>query len=80
MHNCAMVISMRTTLDLTDEAYHLAKAIAREKDQSLGRTISELILARSVAAPELAFVKGVPVVRFGRPITSEDVQAVLEDE
>lgn len=75
-----MLIPMRTTLDISDEAYYLAKAIAREKNQSLGRTISELVLARPAVAPELAFVGGVPIVRFGRPISSEDVKTILDDE
>jgi hypothetical protein len=38
---CAIV---RTTLDISDEAYYIAKAIARDQNRSLGRVVGDLIL------------------------------------
>ncbi|MBS1829407.1 MAG: hypothetical protein JST93_29160 [Acidobacteria bacterium] len=74
---------MRTTLDLTDEAYHLAKAVSRERDLSLGKTISQLILERlstpARPTPVIEFENGMPVVTIGRSIGAEDVRAILEE-
>ena len=38
---------VRTTLDISDEAYYIAKAIARDQNRSLGRVIGDLILKSS---------------------------------
>ena len=46
---------VRTTLDISDEAYDIAKAIARDQNRSLGRVVNDLIL-RSVNAAK----RGVP--------------------
>jgi hypothetical protein len=74
---------MRTTLDLSDEAYNLAKAIAREKDQGLGRTISDIILEYAmpkVPPPSRVVLQdGLPFIRVGRVITNEDVRRILDE-
>ena len=73
---------MRTTLDIPDEAYHVAKAIARDRDQSLGRVVGELILRSVQGAPGASIQMsdyGFPTFRCTRPVTSEDVNA-LDDE
>lgn len=74
---------MRTTLDLSDEAYALAKAIAQEQGLGLGRAISQIILnyANPPAPParEIHLEHGIPVVSVGRVITSEEVQRILEE-
>ena len=68
---------MRTTLDLTDEAYYVAKSMAREEGRSLGRVVSDLItLTREV--PVEAILGGeadLPVFRCVRRVTSDDVKA-----
>lgn len=75
---------MRTTVDLTPEAYHLAKRIARDKEQSLGKTISDLITATAEEVPgEPLFTiqpNGLPLFRSGRPITTEDVKYYQDEE
>jgi len=73
---------VRTTPDLTDEAYALAKSIAREKDQGLARTISEIILAHGTAAApaKLKTRNGFPVVTLGRRLSSEDVKKILDED
>ena len=35
---------VRTTLDIPDEPYHLAKAIARDRNRSLGQVVGDLVL------------------------------------
>lgn len=74
---------MRTTIDLPDDLHQQALAIARDTARSLSQTVADLMwrglghghpaeLTRSERT-------GLPVVRLGRIITSEDVRA-LEDE
>ncbi|MEP7351816.1 MAG: hypothetical protein ABI824_01155 [Acidobacteriota bacterium] len=76
---------MRTTVDLTDEAYHVAKAVARERNVSLGKVVSEFILQRagSPATGSRDFPRsaaGFPTFSSDRKITSEDVRVLLEDD
>jgi hypothetical protein len=73
---------VRTTLDISDEAYYLAKAIARDQNRSLGRVVGDLIL-QSAKGPKGASIEmsdyGFPVFHCTQPVTSEDVRA-LDDE
>ena len=73
---------MRTTLDITDEAYYLAKSIALDQNRSLGRVVGDLILksARAGAGSTIEMSDyGFPTFRCVRPVTTEDVKA-LDDE
>ncbi|MBL8295266.1 MAG: hypothetical protein JNN08_25700 [Bryobacterales bacterium] len=74
---------MRTTLDISDEAYYLAKAIARDQNRSLGRVVGDLIL-QSVKTSKGASIQmsdyGFPTFRCTRPVTTEDVKALDEEE
>lgn len=75
---------MRTTIDLTNDSYQMAKSIARERDESLGRVISELIL-KAVEAPagrthQVEIVDGLPTVSLGRIVTSEDVNRFIQED
>ena len=64
-HHSASIILVRTTLDLTDEAYSLAKAVAHERNIGLGRAVSEIILAFSQPADQpsqaLQYENGFPL-------------------
>lgn len=74
---------MRTTLDISDEAYYLAKAIARDQNRSLGRVVGDLILKSSKAgkgAPIKMSEYGFPTFRCSRPVTTEDVKALDDEE
>lgn len=74
---------MRTTVDLPDDLYRLARSIARDTSRTLSATIADLMRRGLGEArpPELTRSDrtGLPVVRLGTAITSEDVRA-LDDE
>jgi hypothetical protein len=74
---------MRTTLDLSEEAYHLAKAVALERNMSLGKVVSEFILQRRDSRFELPkqhSEAGFPIFASGKQRTSEDVRVLLDEE
>jgi hypothetical protein len=73
---------MRTTLDLDEDILRAAKDLARERNQTLGRTLSELARRglRPAARPQLRG-RGLPVLPRkpgAKPVTSEMVKALLE--
>lgn len=74
---------VRTTLDIPDKAYYIAKAIARDRNSSLGRVVGDLIL-QSAAGAKGATIQmseyGFPTFRCTRPVTTEDVKALDEEE
>ncbi len=75
--------AVRTTLDIPDEAYYLAKAIARDRNRSLGRVVGDLILQSSRAGKGASIRMsdyGFPTFRCTRPVTSEDVKALDDEE
>jgi len=77
---------MRTTVDLPDHLHRRAAALARDRAQSLSRTLAELVaVALEGGHPgqhpvvETDRRSGFPIVRVGRPITTDDVRS-LDDE
>lgn len=70
---------VRTTIDIADEAYYIAKAIARDRNRSLGRVVGDLIL-QSVKVSKGAEISmndyDFPIFRCARPVTTEDVKAL----
>ena len=81
MRLCYDVV-VRTTIDIPDEPYYIAKAIARDQDRSLGQVVGDLIL-QAAHTEKGATIQmsdyGFPIFHCTRPVTSEDVKA-LEDE
>ena len=76
---------MRTTLDIDQDSYRLAKAIAAQKGISMGKLVAEAIQrqygASDTPSTEIGTsVAGFPVVTIGRPITPEDVADALDDD
>lgn len=74
---------VRTTLDIADEAYYIAKAIARDQNRSLGRVVGDLILqsAKGSGGASIALSDyGFPTFRCARPVTSDDVKALDDEE
>jgi hypothetical protein len=79
---CYYVV-VRTTLDISDEAYYLAKAIARDQNRSLGRVVGDLILQSSKGTKGASIEMsdyGFPIFRCARPVTTEDVKALDDEE
>ncbi|HVB27201.1 MAG TPA: antitoxin [Mycobacteriales bacterium] len=74
---------MRTTIDLPDDLHGLTRAIARDEGCTLSQTVVGLLRRALGQAPALDTAidpkSGLPSVHLGRPITSDDVRS-LEDE
>ena len=74
---------VRTTLDISDEAYYIARAIARDQNRSLGRVVGDLILQSAKGSKGASIGMsdyGFPVFRCTRPVTTEDVRALDDEE
>jgi hypothetical protein len=74
---------VRTTLDIPDQAYYLAKSIARDQNRGLGRVVGDLILQSAKGAKGASIEMsdyGFPTFRCARPVTTEDVKALDEEE
>jgi predicted transcriptional regulator len=74
---------MRTTIDLPDDLYRQAQAIARDTRRTLSETLADLVL-RGLGVGKSAAMQtdprtGLPVVSVGRIATSEDVRALDDD-
>ena len=76
---------MRTTLNIDNEALSYAKQRANATGRSLGAVVSEALL--EVGRPKTAEIShsasGFPIIRStneGEAITSEQVQAALDEE
>lgn len=75
---------MRTTIDLPDDLHQAAMLVARDRHQTLSRTVASLL--RSALAGEKGHAtiqidpdSGLPTLSVGRRITADDVAAVDED-
>lgn len=74
---------MRTTIDLPEDLHRITLAIARDQGTSLSETVAQL-LRRAIGTPGTAELSasartGLPVIRLGQAITSDDVRG-LDDE
>lgn len=74
---------MRTTVDLPADLHAQVVAIARDTHRTLSETVA-LLMRRGLAggqAPGLTHsaATGLPVMRLGRIITTEDVRALEDD-
>ena len=79
---------MRTTIDLPQDLHHVLTSLASNTRKSLSQTAVELMqrglesppaAAGQRSAVTLSHATGLPLVRFARTITPEDVKA-LDDE
>jgi len=75
---------MRTTIDLPEDLHRQAVSIARDTSQTLSETVAAL-MRRGLEQGGAAKVSqsertGLPTVRLGRVITSEDVRGLDDDE
>ncbi|MGH7062696.1 MAG: hypothetical protein ACREET_01315 [Stellaceae bacterium] len=73
---------MRTTISIDDDVLSAAKAIARQRNQSIGKVVSQL--ARKSLHPPVAAIErnGVPLlpVRRADAIVTLDIVNMLRDE
>ena len=77
---------MRTTLDLTPEAYELAKSAAKERKKSMGALVSEYIVWQTTEKRTGQIIYGTSSAGFptfhvvgAKPITHEEVKALMEE-
>jgi hypothetical protein len=75
---------MRTTIDLPDDLHRQAMSIARDTSRSFSETIADLLRrALGHGQPQEIVrspITGLPVIRLGTPITSDDVRALEDPE
>jgi hypothetical protein len=75
---------MRTTVDLDEDILRVAKDIARDRDESLGRVLSDLarrgLKPQSRARSSLHGVPVFPRLPGAKLVTSEMVKELLESE
>jgi hypothetical protein len=76
---------MRTTIDLPEDLYRQAKAIAGDMSWTLSQSVAWLMRRGLKTEPpseafEISEVTGLPVIHVGRIITSEDVRALEDNE
>jgi Arc/MetJ family transcription regulator len=74
---------MRTTIDLPDDLHRQAMSIARDTARTLSETVAALMRRglEQGGPVEVSRSKrtGLPTVRLGTAITSEDVRALDDD-
>jgi hypothetical protein len=77
---------VRTTVDLPDDLHQRAKAFARDRGLTFSASIALLLrrgFGESASGSDVQVVDdpatGLPTVRFGGTVTSDDVRA-LDDE
>ena len=75
---------MRTTIDLDEDVLRVVKDLAQEREESLGRVLSDLVRRGLKPAGKIAVQQGViPVLSRkagARPVTSRHVKELLETE
>jgi Arc/MetJ family transcription regulator len=74
---------MRTTVDLPADLHAQAVAIARDTHRTLSETVA-LLMRRGLGEGQTTALAhsaatGLPVIRLGRIITSDDVRALEDD-
>jgi hypothetical protein len=83
-HQAGYVVDMRTTVDLDEDVLRVVKHLAQEREQSLGRVLSDLVKRGLGPRGDIAVSKGfIPVLPRkpgARPVTSQHVRELLESE
>lgn len=74
---------MRTTVDLPDDLHRIARQLAEDEGLTMSEVIARLLRNGLGARSELVVTadpdSGLPLVRLGHELTSEDVADLLED-
>lgn len=75
---------MRTTLTLPDDLHHTVTSIAKDRHETVSRTVADLLRHALQTSPgsgrlERSPVTGLVTVRLDRTITEEDVRSLDDD-
>ncbi|MCT2582355.1 antitoxin [Actinophytocola gossypii] len=75
---------MRTTVDLPDDLHRQALSIARDTSRTLSETVADLMrrgLSQGGGSTTVtrSSTTGLPVVRLGTVVTTEDVRSLDDD-
>jgi len=73
--------TMRTTLDIQDDAMDVARTYAQSRRISLGKAVSELLL-REPPSRGIEVVNGLPRLKISDPrvvVTNDDVNRLREE-
>jgi outer membrane lipopolysaccharide assembly protein LptE/RlpB len=75
---------MRTTIDLPDDLHQVLLSVARDEGRTLNQVVAQL-LRRTLTPGGSPVVDndrrtGLPVIRIGRVITSDDVRSIEDEE
>lgn len=78
---------MRTTIELPDDLHRAALQMARDRHQTLSRTVADLVRTAMIAGPAGAAAgftvdpeTGMPLVTLARPIDAEDVARAQDEQ
>ena len=74
---------MRTTLDLDDDVLEAARALAKMRNQTMGKVVSELVRQGLHQPPaKLKIREGIPVLpkRSGVVVTNEFINRLREEQ
>jgi len=75
---------MRTTIDLPDDVHRAAMLLARDRHQTLSRTVASLLRSALAGEQRTDSIEvdqgtGLPTVHVGSRITAEHVAAAVDD-
>lgn len=75
---------MRTTIDLPDDVHRAALQLARDRGETLSRTVADLVRRGMAGGHDVQVttdpLTGLPLIWFGRTITPEDVRQADDDD
>lgn len=74
---------MRTTIDLPADLHDAARSLARDRGTTLSKAVVDLMRRGLGQAGQFEYGRspatGLPTVRIGRSVTSEDVRSLEDD-
>jgi hypothetical protein len=75
---------VRTTIDLPEDLHRLALAIARDTSRTLSETVADLMRRGLGSEPSAEVARsprtGLPLIKLGTTISTEDVRSLEDDQ